>query len=331
MANVAIRCNASLSMGMGHVIRQRNLGKILRERGMEISYFICDFQPAIKILKKENFSIHTVAPDAGLPRESRKFDLAILDIRDTNRDLIESLRPRSKQIASFEDLGEGRNHVDVLIDCNLEPEQSREIPARIRTLFGLDHSVIHPDFARVHQQQRQFPETWNHGLITLGGSDPNQWTLRLAQTVLKKKKHHLITALIGPAFENTGPLEKLAVQSNSFILLRDVSSMAKALAAHDIVFCAGGVTLHEALAAGTPAFVVSQIPHQEAKARALETKGAAVNLGLAENFEEKKLEGVFDLGVEKLEAMSRAGKNLIDGKGVHRVAEELIQQCLSTG
>ncbi len=57
MTRILIRCDASLSIGSGHVMRCRNLARLLQQRGAEVN-FICRVQPGdlIHLLEKE-FSV----------------------------------------------------------------------------------------------------------------------------------------------------------------------------------------------------------------------------------------------------------------------------------
>lgn len=323
MPAIAIRCNPSLTRGMGNFFRQLYLGKILRERGIEVTYYLPEYPPAYDLLTKEGFTPHFSQANAGLPNDAKgSFDLIILDILDTETGMVHSLRSRCKRIASFEDLGFGRNHVDLLIDCNLDPGQADHVADRVKPLFGLDFSILHPDFGVYHDRERSFPPALGNCLITLGGTDPNNLTFKLAKLVLEKKKEIKLTVLVGPGFTDHKNLNEL--RSDRLVVLSSISNMAETLFAHQAVICSGGVTLHEALAVGTPAFVVNQVPHQEDSARSLQSRGAAVNLGLGDNFDQRKLLESLDAEKETREEMSRAGKMLIDGQGIHRVASELI-------
>ena len=53
MTRILIRCDASLSIGSGHVMRCRNLARMLKQRGAEVS-FICRKQPGDLIHLLEN-------------------------------------------------------------------------------------------------------------------------------------------------------------------------------------------------------------------------------------------------------------------------------------
>ena len=326
MPKIAVRCNPSHLRGMGNIFRQLYLGKIPRERGMDVVFYLPEYPPACALLKKEGFTSHPSQANVGLPpNASDHFDLIILDILDTTKEGIQSLRPRCKRIVSFEDLGPGRNHVDLLIDCNLEPEQAEHIADRVKVLFGLPYSTLSPDFSLYHDRKRHFPPILENCLISLGGTDPNNLTLKLAKLLLHKKRKLKITVLAGPGFSDSENIARL--QSEQLTVLSNISNMAETLFAHQAIVCSGGVTLHEALAVGTPAFVVNQVPHQEDKARFLQSKGAAINLGLGNNFDVQKLLESLDMGMEEREELSRAGKALIDGQGIHRVADELIHMA----
>ena len=60
-AQIVIRCDASLSIGSGHVIRCRTLARALQQRGAKV-LFLCRRQPGdlISLLEKE-FQVVTLS------------------------------------------------------------------------------------------------------------------------------------------------------------------------------------------------------------------------------------------------------------------------------
>jgi UDP-2,4-diacetamido-2,4,6-trideoxy-beta-L-altropyranose hydrolase len=324
MANIAIRCKASFTTGMGHVYRQLHLAKVLRERGMEIRFFISDHPPSIDLLKAANFSPEIVGKEEGLPKEADAyFDLIVLDLQDTTQEYISSLRLRAKKIVSFENLGAGRNCVDVLIDCNLDPNESLKVKPEVKPLFGLPYSLLGVEFDEYHQREKIFSPVMDSLLVTMGGTDPNNLTLKLAEVFRQWKKQIAITFVVGPGFKETETLKALTSSMRSVQILRNASNMAELLFNHDAVFCSGGVTLHESLAVGTPAFVINQVTHQQAKTRPIERLGAVMDLGLPEDFDPKIIADILEISKNQLESMSRKGKTLVDGKGIYRVADAI--------
>ena len=305
---------------MGHLVRQTHIAKILRNRGAEITFFIPNYPPAQVWLDRCQFPRKTMNdPLALTEKETGPLDLIILDIQDTPSAFIRKIRQNKKPVVSFEDLGEGRNHVDLLIDCNLGEENSVGLP--VQTLFGYPYSVLAPEFETLHSKKRELNGSIESVLITLGGTDPHSLTSLLADKLLQIQPNLSITLLAGPGCKNIPALKDR--QSETVKLLESTSQMAQTLFDHSAVFCAGGVTLHEAMAVGTPAFVINQVSHQVEKADRAEKQGAAMNLGMAESWNESRLPEILKSRPETLEKMSLAGKNLIDGKGLKRVADAI--------
>jgi UDP-2,4-diacetamido-2,4,6-trideoxy-beta-L-altropyranose hydrolase len=330
MATIAIRCKAGFTTGMGHVYRQLHLAKVLRKRGIKIRFFVSDHSPSIDLLKANGFAVEIVGKEEGLPGATEDgFDLVVLDLQDTTREFISALRQRAKKIVSFENLGAGRNFVDLLVDCNLDPKESLTIASGVRPLFGLAYSVLAVEFGDYHRQQRTFPPVLKSLLVTMGGTDPNGLTLKLAEVFRQGRTKMAITFIVGPGFKETEPLKALAEPMPSVHILSNAGNMAELLCNHDAVFCSGGVTLHEALAVGTPAFVINQVPHQQEKTQPIERLKAAIDLGLPEDFDPQKISRILDISKSQLESMSRKGKELVDGKGIVRVADE-IQSLITT-
>jgi UDP-2,4-diacetamido-2,4,6-trideoxy-beta-L-altropyranose hydrolase len=328
MPKIGILCKASFSQGMGHLVRQTHIANCLRERGAEIIFFIPEYAPAQNWLDAYPFPYQIQDSLVITNKETEPLDLILLDIQDTSETFIKKIRPGKKPVVSFEDLGAGRYHVDLLIDCNRDDDPSIKLP--VQTLFGHTYSVLAPEFETFHRQKRIFNQPIKSVLLTLGGTDPHSLTATLAQKLLQVQPDLCITLLAGPGCENIATLKDLKNQNETVRLIEATSQMAQTLFDHDAVFCAGGVTLHEAMAVGTPAFVINQVSHQVEKARRAEQQGAAMNLGVAEFWDDSRLPEILKLHPKVLDKMSQAGKRLIDGKGLKRVVDAIERQWVKT-
>jgi UDP-2,4-diacetamido-2,4,6-trideoxy-beta-L-altropyranose hydrolase len=320
MKKIGIICKTSCSQGIGHLVRQTHIAKALQNRGFEITFFIPDYQPALTQLDQQQLPYEILNdPWNFSKKEATPFDLILLDVQDTTETYIKELQKSKTLIVSFEDLGEGRNHVDLLIDCNLAPEQSAHITTQ--TLFGSSYCVLAPEFEMFHSKKRDFNESINSVLITFGGTDPHSLTATLAEKLLHIKPALSMTLLAGPGCKNIAALKDL--QNNKVRLIESTSQMAQVLFDHDAVFCGGGVTLDEAMTVGTPAFVINQATHQEVKTSHAEKQGAAMSLGMAESWDENRLPEILLSSPESLRKMSQRGKSLIGGKGLKRVVNAI--------
>ena len=321
MLKINIFCKASLTEGLGHLIRQIHIAKELRAQNADIFFYIPKFKTARDIIEQHHFPYSIVEDfDTSLIKERDNADATIVDIQDTTISFIHELKKQSLKVISFEDQGEGRKQVDLLIDCNLRPDDSKNIPQKVKTLFGLSYSVLGPNFEKQHTKKRDFFNQIQSLLITFGGTDPHNISLEVVKYIPNNIE---TTIILGPGFKNKDGLQKF----NSIKILKYVQDMASILANHDVVFCSGGVTLHEAMCVGTPAFVISQAPHQEDKAKMAEKAGAAINLGQAKSWEVNRLPEIFKFGRKNLDDMSMAGKNCINGKGLKKVVKAILAIC----
>jgi UDP-2,4-diacetamido-2,4,6-trideoxy-beta-L-altropyranose hydrolase len=321
MLKINIFCKASLTEGLGHLIRQIHIAKELRSQNADIFFYIPNFKAAIDIIEQHRFPYLIVEDfDTSLIKERDNADATLLDIQDTKLSFIPEIRKQSPKIISFEDQGEGRNLVDLLIDCNLNSDDSKNIPQKVKTLFGLSYSVLGPNFEIQYTKKRDFSDKIESLLLTFGGTDPHNITLDLVKQV---PNNITTTIILGAGFKNEDGLQKF----NSIQIKKNVQDMASMLVNHDAVFCSGGVTLHEAMCVGTPAFVISQALHQEDKAKIAEKAGAAINLGRAKSWDENRLPQIFKLGRKNLQDMSMAGKKCIDGTGLKKVVEAILSTC----
>ena len=325
MPNVAIYCKASVADGMGHIYRQINIAKELKKRGYEISFYIPEFTPAINLLTQSQFTPRLINQESSITKYLDKFfDFIILDVQDSTESLVASIKQFARQVISFEDLGTGRNYVDLLIDCNLASSESKNISSNTKVLFGPAYSVLHPNFSHYHKQPRNFSTSIKSLLIIMGATDPQELTLPLTKLFLKENNIIKLTVLRGHNTTNRSKLNELSAQFKSLSILEPIPNIAQTLWEHDAVVCAGGITLHEAIAVGTPAFVINQAKHQQTKALFIEKLGAAINLGIGREYDIEKLKKAISLKKSELESMSLKGKNLIDGQGISRVTEAMI-------
>ena len=327
MTAVAVHCDASQSRGMGHIVRQIHLANVLRDKGADLLFFVPSYAPTRALLKRHSFDFREIDQLEELTKvDSITFDHFILDRRNTTAELIALLRRVAKKITSLEDLGTGRDFVDLLIDCNLKEADTQKVaPGLTKTLFGWDYSILADEFSHYHNKLRSFDSTDRRILVSMGGTDPNQLTLRIAKILIDQhlpgQKYSL---LAGPGLENLDELKQLTANYTACTILSDVTNMAELLFSRDMVICSGGVTLHEAMATGTPAITISQVPHQNKNTQDIESHGAIINLGLGENFDSGRLLTSLQIPETKLQKMSLAGKSLIDGQGIHRVASAIL-------
>lgn len=99
----------------------------------------------------------------------------------------------------------------------------------------------------------------------------------------------------------------------------DASRVARHMAASDVAFVAGGMTMFEACCVGTPAIVTITAENQSRAVDALARRGV---IRVVENGDYRA--ALDALSADDLREMSRRGMELIDGRGCARVAAAML-------
>lgn len=174
-------------------------------------------------------------------------------------------------------------------------------------------------FACLRRQFRDLPaadtrETVESVLVTTGGGDPDGIGTALAQVAAEALPVARVGLLRGPYAGGVVPagVEVVSAAADTAALLRGA----------DIVVTAGGQTLLEAAACGTPAVVVPSADNQLGNAARVREAGAARVLpSSAEGLSEALRALASDAGGRR--DMAARGQAAVDGRGAHRVAERI--------
>ena len=168
-------------------------------------------------------------------------------------------------------------------------------------------------------------------LVTLGGADPDNVTLKVVRTLLQTGCKNLdINIVAGPANPNIKMLEseiKNALRTgkapNLFMhLIRD-ANMPKLMAETNLAVSAGGSTCWELCFFGVPSLILITAQNQIGLAQGLHRAGAALSFGWHEKVEVAQLaEAIANLlnNPQRLESMSLKAQRMVDGMGSKRVS-----------
>jgi len=185
-------------------------------------------------------------------------------------------------------------------------------------LLGSSHTPLRREFISVNRE-RVFPERAQRVLVTLGGSDPENLTPRIVDTLRALDGLHVI-AVAGASFEHWSELEALA--GPNVTPISNASNMPELMHGADLAITAAGGTLWELLYSRCPVMSYARNPVQARVVVWVAKLGAARDLGDAKSFAATVLaDGVEDLAANRTlrQQMADAGSLLMDGRGPQRV------------
>jgi len=343
-SHLVIRVDAGGEIGAGHLMRCLALAQAWQDAGGQ-AIFIIGFQNEglQQRLQKEGFDIHQLTnpyphdsdwgytksllddyPDAWLILDGYHFDeIYQKRIKDAGHKLL-----------VIDDMAHLKHYyTDILLNQNLHAESSLySCEPDTRLLLGSRYVLLNRDFLIWKDWRREFPEVGQRLLVTLGGSDSNNNTLKVIEALQEIQITGLeVKVVVGASNPHLDTLEKAIGHSRiSIPLILDARNMPELMTWADVAISAGGYTAWELAFTGMPVIMMVSAENQRRIAESLDIAGAAINLGWDTNITAGDIAGTL-LSLlkskQKRQEMSLKGRQIVDGQGGRRVVSALENSC----
>lgn len=356
---IAVRADASVTIGSGHVMRCITLAKALRERGGEIEFW-CKELPGnlIPFIQSEGFQVRNYSGDhvnGGLVGyelwlgsseqhdaetwlqmvENESFDLLIVDHYALRASFESQLRAAAKNIMVIDDLAEHAHDCDILLNQNLLPDlDSRYVPLlpeSCLTLLGPHYALLREEFYKAREIGIRPRKELKHLLVFFGAADTTSLTTQAVTAALKINNADLSAdVIITNIYPDTSTLQLLCDSHPRFKLHRGTKQMAELLARADLAIGAGGSSHWERCMLGVPAIVVTLSENQVEPTKTLDLHGCCTWLGHVESIEQVDFQRALEDFIEHpkmLEEMSALAAKCVGLEdGTSRVVEVICEQ-----
>jgi UDP-2,4-diacetamido-2,4,6-trideoxy-beta-L-altropyranose hydrolase len=332
---VAFRADASLRLGMGHVMRCLTLADELRRQGAAC-LFLCEERPGNMIpeIAARGYPVHALHAGA----ELTSVDVMVVDHYSIGEPWETAVRSCSRFLVVLDDLADRRHYCDLLIDQNLGRTESHYlplVPPGCRILTGPDYALLRAEFPamRAYSLRRREPASLRRLLIFMGGVDRSNVTGKVLEALheedLPSGTH--FTVVLGP---KAPWAEQVRQEAARLPWDTDVQvgpqDMAKLMADSDLAVGAAGGSAWERCCLGLPSLIIPIADNQLFGAKALGEANAAYNLGDPDGLSGSLPRALAALrSVERLTEMGVCASRLVDGLGAGRVCEyigELLER-----
>lgn len=230
---------------------------------------------------------------------------------------------------------------ELLLNQNINAAELKySINPEARLLLGTQYSLLRREFLNVDAVSSPHPGGGERGedtastddsadatrtrvLVTMGGADPDNVTLRVVKALEKAALPGLTARIVvGPANPHQAVLETALQHSTSNIQLINSADMAELMNWADLAISAAGSTCWELLSMGVPFATVILADNQEGVAHYLKEQGGIHCFGWAEApFESDVIE--FLKKIHEGSPQAAQPSCIIDGLGAGRVVEQL--------
>ncbi len=328
-----IRADASLAIGTGHVMRCLALGEAWQDAGGTVSLAVAEVPEALlPRVTAEGVSLSRVHATPGGPEDASetvaqahrlRADWVVIDGDRFGSDFLATVRAAGFRVLLIDDFADRESFpADLIVNPNLDHdgEPYRRRGATARLLIGPSYVLLRREF-RQGAEKRAIRQTGNRILVTLGGSDPENLTPKIADAFAHCSDLD-VTVIAGAGYDKADQLRKL--NASNLRVVFNPPNIAQFMKDSDQAIIAAGGTLWELLSMGCAVLSYSRNIVQTRVVQALSHRGVVVDMGETRHFDPAKLA----VSVEELvdsrmarERMTNLGRTLVDGLGTTRVVE----------
>lgn len=358
---IAFRVDASIQIGIGHVMRCITLAELLTEMGHSCFFLCRSFHGNLcALIRSKGFFVFLLksnkkneikksnskqspydnwlqvdwdvdAEETQVILKNFNVDWLIVDHYGLDYRWEIEVSRFVKKIMVIDDLAD-RSHL-----CNLLLDQTfgrvvdsylELVPNNCEIICGSRYAILRSDFLRLRNlslRKRNSPSL-NKILITMGGADENNISLRVLKTLTKCNLpiDSQITVVLGP----TSPWASSLIEQAKLMpwetrVMIGVKNMAELMVESDVAIGAAGSTSWERCCLGLPSIIVILADNQRLISKVLLDAGASLGLDLHEI--EDKLPLILPMSLDKMINISCAASLMVDGLGAQRVINKMLR------
>ena len=338
---ILIRADCGVEIGSGHVMRCLALAQAWQDRSGRVVYAMATRVPGIEArLRAENIEVVTLpvrpgsAEDAAATAEAAKVHGAewiVLDGYHFDGNYQRAIKEAGLRLMVLDDYGHAEHYwADLVLnqDTNAEEDLYCNREPATRLLLGLQYVLLRREFRQSRPPHHAIPQVARKLLVTLGGSDPPNATLKVIRALGEIGPDDLETVvLVGPANPHWADLEAAAHQRQDRLrLVRNARNVPEFMAWCDMAVTAGGSTVWELAFFAVPSIVLILAENQKHSTRLLHQQGACLVLGDSNEVSSSVLAAAISEVSRDFPGRSALSERigaLVDGRGVDRVCEML--------
>lgn len=346
--SVAIRCDASVELGLGHVMRSLALADALRDADVKARFLTREGRASgVEAISSRGFDVVTLAEagdvlsvpiaqeiaesDAALARAGCA-DALVVDHYALGEAYETAMRRQVGCVAAIDDLANRRHDCDLLLDQNLSAvwpgRYDGLLPAGCTVLLGPQYALLRPEFGNA--PRRSFAAV-RRILVACGGFDERDLSTQAFAAVREALGPEVqITVLLAAAAPHAARLAEECRRDPNARFVCGTDRVADLMAEADMAIGAGGTAVWERAAMALPSIVVATADNQREAAGACAAAGMLTLLDDAGAFDSRGLVDAVRALARDARARRRMGALSLGfvgtgARGAMRVAHKLVE------
>ncbi len=337
---VYIRADGNQRIGAGHLMRCLSIADRLRDLGRPPVFLTGDTAASGLIQEHGFFALSMDTPYDQMEQElpvlekvlrNGRPQVFLADSYFVTKAYLQAVHALVPTVY-MDDLDQAVYPVDGLINYNIYGgllDYSDYEKTGARLLLGPAYAPLRAEFSDI--RPRVFSGI-RRVLVTSGGTDPMDFIGRFLAEILGKEAFRDLEyyCVLGRFNQNADRLRDQFRNEPGIHLLQNVTNMSDYMKKCDLAISAGGSTLYELCACGTPTIQYTLADNQLGAARAFSEQGLIpwagdIRTDMEESFRviEREMERLSAPG--EWEARTAALQRVVDGRGAGRIARALLE------
>jgi UDP-2,4-diacetamido-2,4,6-trideoxy-beta-L-altropyranose hydrolase len=332
---VAFRANGGgAGIGFGHLMRCIAIADAMKARGATAWFVSKNYPAGLELVKSRGYAVHALPHNVPLAEDlqlslilMKDADLIVADSYEFDTNYLEGLKGSGKMVATIDDKVDKLLPVDIVIGNAYATRElyGAKLPDRVKLLAGPKYLPLRKEFENMtlHSIRPQVARV----LITMGGEDPVNATLKVVEALGKYEHPIVLDVLIGAAYKHRESLEAaLKNQPQKYAIHENLKNLVPLYKNTDAAITAPGVSLWEMAATGLPMAVVQTADNQSGVVQYTGKNNLGIVIGWHDKImPEDIISGMHVLAERKMrEGLSMRCQKLVDGRGAERIADALM-------
>lgn len=336
-----IRADASAHIGSGHVMRCLALAQAWQDAGGHAIFGIATQAPALEArLRTEGMELVHLATQPGSAEDARhtvdwarrtEASAVVADGYHFDAEYQRIIKDAGLRLLFIDDYGHADYYwADLVLNQNIHAhaELYANRAPYTQLLLGTRYVLLRREFLKWREWQREIPDVARKVLVTLGGSDPNNVTLKVIHALQQTQIDGLeAVVVVGGSNPHHEALKSAVRDSRVPIRLKsNVTNMPELMAWADVAVSAGGSTCWELAFMGLLNLVLILAENQQPIAEGLDDAEVAMNLGWYTSVSTSEItQAMVQLSKDSVTRsdMAQHGRELVNGGGSFRVITAL--------
>jgi UDP-2,4-diacetamido-2,4,6-trideoxy-beta-L-altropyranose hydrolase len=342
--HLIICAECGIQVGTGHVMRCVALAQAWKRAGGAVTFLMREGLAGLdERIRAEGILLETLPKEGGVSPEAfvravlrAGSPIAVLDGYSFGAREQAALSGAGIRVLTVDDYGHATDYpVRWVLNQNAyaAPEMYTRTNADSKLLLGPAYALLRDEFVPWLGWKRSIPDRARKILITIGGSDPDNASEQVFQSLeFLERKDLEVVLVVGSGNRH---LEALQAASERCLvpvsIARRVQDMPALMAWADVAIAGAGVTSYELCYMGLPSLLLVVAENQRRIAERLSELGVAVNAGRSREFRGELFAEQLQALIESSErrgAMSHGARELVDGLGSERVRAALLDREL---